>query len=114
MKAITLHPTSTSGGGTVIGGGVYLGMDNSTDSKDRRTSTGGPGEAASMQSSMAAGGPNNGISGLGNIDSTVHHYELPNLAQCKTIEFITALISIVRLYKQRTRHDHALLPHWQL
>lgn len=36
MKAITLHPTSASGAGTV---GGYAALDNSMDSKDRRTSS---------------------------------------------------------------------------
>jgi hypothetical protein len=55
-------------------------MDMSADSKDRRTSSTVTGENGM---SSGGGAPNsNGIAGLGNIDSTVHHYELPNLAQC--------------------------------
>jgi len=49
-------------------------MDNSQDSKDRRTSSTITGE------NVMSSGAQNGIAGLGNIDSTVHHYELPNLA----------------------------------
>ena len=61
MKAITLHQTAGIGGDYSV---------------DRRTSTGGD------QYSYPAntGGTNGGITGLGNIDATGNHYELPNLA----------------------------------
>ena len=74
MKAITLHPTATGG------------IDTSVDSKDRRTSSSANGDqnSAGPLSSNTGGGNNaSGIVGLGNIDGTVHHYELPNLAQRK-------------------------------
>jgi hypothetical protein len=68
MKAITLHPTANA--------------DLSLDSKERRTTSSNNGETGSAIISGGTNGnnPSTGISGLGNIDATVHHYELPNLA----------------------------------
>lgn len=76
MKAITLHPTSSAGGNQLMMQAAQ--MENSLDSKDRRTSSTVTGDNAL---SSGGGAPNqSGIAGLGNIDQTVHHYELPNLA----------------------------------
>jgi len=61
MKAITLHQTAGVGG----------------DSLDRRTSTGGD---QFTQAALYQANTGGGIAGLGNIDATVNHYELPNLA----------------------------------
>jgi hypothetical protein len=68
MKALTLHQTSGVGGDY---------------ERDRRTSTGGDQYTSPMLFSGSNSGPissNGGIAGLGNIDATVNHYELPNLA----------------------------------
>jgi len=52
--------------------------DQSLESRDRRTSTNN-GETYSQSNNPI--GASAGISGLSNIDQSVHHYELPNLSQ---------------------------------
>ena len=76
MKAITLH--STAGGGS-----LQQQYDQSNnESRDRRSSTTNNPEYLNSHSNQNPGtGVQGGISGIGNIDATVNHYELPNLAQ---------------------------------
>ncbi len=70
MKAITLNSGQ-------LGGGVG---DQSLESRDRRTSTTNNQEGYSQSNNPGA---STAITGLGNIDGSVHHYELPNLSQRK-------------------------------
>ena len=84
MKAITLHPTASGGGSQQ----QY--EQNYNDSRDRRSSTThNPDYPASNTAggTSAGQGTAGGIAGIGNIDATVNHYELPNLAQRNNINF---------------------------
>lgn len=83
MKAITLHPTTAGGSQQQYD----QGYSNNNESRDRRSSTTNNPDYLNSHTNPATGTAvtSGGISGMGNIDATVNHYELPNLAQRKLI-----------------------------
>ena len=76
MKALTLHPTQSTPGGAIGQGSSAA--EQSMDSNNKRTNSSNYGGQDGTLSSH--GGGTSAIQGISNIDSSVHHYELPNLA----------------------------------
>jgi hypothetical protein len=68
---------------------------SNNESRDRRTSTTNNPDYGATNSGTG------GIAGMGNIDGSVNHYELPNLAQrIKNYLFSITYFSSIRLYQQ--------------